>query len=107
MFLDFFYLSHSGDLTLSFRNLGIQKLVHIWNCIFPLIDQDEENLYRNAKQVRYLDLLGVHNFCIAAMVATLTISFDEQPLDKSWTGFFNPCRSGPHAEYPAKRSVIL
>ena len=77
-------------MTLSFRNLGIQKLVHIWNCIFLIIDQDEENLYRNAKQVRYLDLLGVHNFCIAAMVATLTISFDEQPLDKSWTGFFNP-----------------
>ena len=47
-------------------------------------------LYRNANKVRYLDLLGVHNFCIAAMVATLTISFDEQPLDKSWTGFFNP-----------------
>ena len=57
--------------------------------------------------MKCLDLLGVHNFCIAAMVATLTISFDEQPLDKSWTGFFNPCRSGPHAEYPAKRSVIL
>ena len=49
-----------------------------------------ENIYRNAKQVRCSDLLGVHNFCIAAMVATLTISFDEQPLDKSWTGFFNP-----------------
>ena len=44
---------------------------------------------------------------MAAIVATLTISAEEQPLDKSWMGFLRPCKSGPHAVYPARRSVNL
>src|SRR5699024_4828667 len=48
-----------------------------------------------------------YSACAAVINASLYTSSSLHPLDKSFTGLFNPCKIGPTASKPPKRSVNL